>query len=194
MPARFVVVVVGRGTVTSTVVTGLVVVGRVVGRVAGTEVVDVDAPGMVEPAMVDTVGRGVLDDAPGIVPTVVGLVDVDAPGIVAIVAVGSVVETIDGGHGNSNQDDAVGEATSSGPQFDGLIPVNCNSVEERLSLARTANGHRPAHGLNQFTLKVMPFTPTGTEAIVWYQNPVFSSTTPTRTFESTNGALVSVTG
>jgi hypothetical protein len=184
VPGRFVVA--GFGTVVARVVVARVVT-RVVAIVVGALVV--------EPAIVVTVVDELLVEPPATV-VVATVVDVDAPGIVPIVVV-AVVGTVgiaDGGHGRSYHDTGVGAAWSSGPQLAALGPVNWIIVDDRLSFARTANGHRPAQGLNQFTLKLMPFAPIGTDEMVWYQNPVFSSTTPTRVLESTNGLGVSVTG
>lgn len=98
----------------------------------------------------------------------------------------------DGGHGSSNHEAGVGEATSSAPQLGSVPPVNWNDTKVRRSPARAANGQRPTHGLNQFTLKCAE-PPTGIETTVWYQNPVRSSTTPALLIDSTKGLDASVT-
>ncbi len=165
--------------------------GRVVvGRVVGGRVLDTDASvdgtvTAVDGTRVDTgAPTKVVDVAPTNVEVVV------APNtVVVLLLLGTTLDvgTTEGGHGSSNHEAAVGDATSSGPHPANGAPVNWYEADTRTWLARTANGQRPTHGEYQFTLNdTLP--PAGTDAMVWYQNPVLSSMTPARTLDSANGA------
>jgi hypothetical protein len=115
----------------SSVVGGLVTLGLVVGRTVVVGLTVGAATEVVLPPGAVGDGGSVLTVGLGTVGVLVG------PGIVELVGPGTndvddgttdVVET-DGGHGNSNHDAAVGEATSSGPQPAAWTPVNWNEAE-----------------------------------------------------------------